>query len=311
MKTSPGETTIRSVILHTPKNDSRTTPVVISCPHAGIYIPPEIYKNVKVSAQEILLRSEPDTAILTESFAKSSGAAHIQTRLAPGILNVGRPVNALHPDDIRGSISTIKHDKNNSTVKDRYGDGLISYKTLVSRENVYYPGKEPDAAEIQRRIDTYYTPYHDALENLVRGMLRKHGYCLIFDVHSCTSKGLPGQADEGQDRPDIILGNLNSSSCSEELTGKLVKTITAFGFTHALNYPFSGGYITQKYSAQSSDWGLSNCESIQIEFKRSMLGIHDQTAILSCKNKFKKAKTLAQQLMATMSEYAQRQSHQP
>ncbi len=188
---------------------------------------------------------------------------------------------------------------------------MVACKTLYGDEWFYKAEEHPDAEEIEKRIEEYYSPYHDALENQVERKLNQHGYCLVFDVHSCPSKGTPADSDTGQERPDIIISDADGLSCDLQLVNKLRETAQSSGFTAGVNHVYKGGYITELYSKHASALETKNCESIQIEFSRAILGMNEETLEIEDTGKLTNAQELTAELLNIMAQYATENSQEP
>ena len=110
---------------------------------------------------------------------------------------------------------------------------------------LYRDGFEPDAAEVERRVQRYWRPYHDALANELSRLKTQHGHAVLFDGHSIKSE-LPWLF-EGR-LPDLNLGCAAGQSCAPSLRDALAATLRAQSdFTHVVDGRFKGGYITRHY----------------------------------------------------------------
>ncbi len=52
---------------------------------------------------------------------------------------------------------------------------------------IYLEDQEPDAAEIERRRETYHAPYHAVLEAELDRVRALHGFAVLYDCHSIRS----------------------------------------------------------------------------------------------------------------------------
>jgi hypothetical protein len=59
--------------------------------------------------------------------------------------------------------------------------------TTFDNQPLYHAGREPDEAEIARRRDTYFLPYHDALAAQITRLRARHGTVVVYDAHSIRS----------------------------------------------------------------------------------------------------------------------------
>src|SRR6185312_16943699 len=109
-------------------------------------------------------------------------------------------------------------------------------------------GEEPDEAEIARRREMYWQPYHEAVSGELERMRGRHPRLVLWDGHSIRSR-VPMFFD-GQ-LPDFNLGTANGASCSPALQDALVEVLRAQApggagrYSHVVNGRFKGGYITR------------------------------------------------------------------
>ena len=116
---------------------------------------------------------------------------------------------------------------------------------FFSGEPLYRPGQAPDAAEVARRRDTYWRPYHDALAAELARLRAAHGHAVLFDGHSIRSE-LPWLF-EGR-LPDLNLGSASGTSCAPALRALAADALAAQSdFTHVVDGRFKGGHITRHY----------------------------------------------------------------
>src|SRR5690348_17142072 len=136
--------------------DPGSAPLLISLPHDGSHIPDEIASRMHPRA-----RRSPDTdwhvTRLYAPLAQALGASLLRPLASRYVVDLNRPADgqALYPGRREtGLVSTIGFD----------GEPLY----LASEH-------EPDAAEIQRRIDAYWRPYHQALQQELARLRALHG----------------------------------------------------------------------------------------------------------------------------------------
>lgn len=93
-----------------------------------------------------------------------------------------------------------------------------------------------------------YDAHHKSLEKAVEKALREAGRCLIFDCHSFSTKRLPYEnLPKGkEERPEICIGTdaFHTPSWLSEL---LITAFTEAGYRVAVNTPFSGTMVPEKY----------------------------------------------------------------
>lgn len=231
-----------------------TTPLLISLPHDGSFIPDDVAARMHPSA-----RRSPDTdwhvGRLYGPLAEALGASLIKPVASRYVIDLNRPADghALYPGQKEtGLVSTIGFD----------GEAL------------YRNGEAPDAAEIQRRINDYWRPYHHALAYEIERLLKAHGRMVLWEGHSIRSK-VPMLFD-GQ-LPDFNLGTATGTSCSEVIQAKLQGALEAQQrYTFAINGRFKGGYITRHYGSPAAGVHAIQLELSQVNYMDEESFLYDE-----------------------------------
>jgi N-formylglutamate deformylase len=110
---------------------------------------------------------------------------------------------------------------------------------------LYRDGMAPDPAEIARRIQAYWRPYHVALRAEIDRLHTTHGHAVLFDGHSIKSE-LPWLF-EGK-LPDLNLGTVDGASCAPTLRSALARVLGGqTDYTQVVDGRFKGGHITRQY----------------------------------------------------------------
>ncbi|WP_341913219.1 N-formylglutamate deformylase [Ferrovibrio terrae] len=127
---------------------------------------------------------------------------------------------------------------------------------------LYLDGMAPDAAEVTRRAEQYWRPYHDRLAAELAAIKARHGYAILLDGHSIVSKA--PRFFQGK-LPDLNLGTNEGRSCDPALAAQAYGVLSAApGFTHIHNGRFKGGYITRQYGRPAE-----NMHALQLEMAQS------------------------------------------
>ena len=203
-----------------------SAPLLVSVPHDGTFVPDDIAARLTPQAQRV-----PDTdwhiARLYE-VARTLGASMIV------------PTHSRYVIDLnRGEDDTSLYPGQNTT-------GLVPLRRFTG-EPVYLPGREPDAAEVASRIDTYWRPYHAALRGELERIRAQHGRVTLWEGHSIRGSGL-AFLFEGR-LPDLNLGTANGASCSPALQARIEAGLAAQTlYDWVANGRFKGGHITRHYA---------------------------------------------------------------
>jgi N-formylglutamate deformylase len=197
------------------------SPLIVSMPHTGTHIPDWLAPRLSAAA-----RSLPDTDWHLErlyDFLDGLGASVLVATHSRYVVDLNRP-----PD-------------NANLYPGRDTTGIVPMDTFHN-EPLYLPGFPPSDQEMTQRIQTYWKPYHERLQQAIAQTKAKHGYALLWDAHSIFSV-LP-RFFEGK-LPDFNLGTADGKSCRAGIGETLAKSVE--GYSVVLNGRFKGGYITRRY----------------------------------------------------------------
>lgn len=203
-----------------------TAPLLISMPHAGTYVPPELAARFTEEARQV-----PDTdwhMPRLYAFAREMGASILCANYSRYVVDQNRPPDgaSLYP----GQSVT----------------GLCPVDTFYDTP-IYAAGDVPDAAEIAARRVAIWQPYHDCLRQELDRLRSLHGRVVLWDAHSIRS--VVPRFFEGK-LPDLNLGTADGKSCDPALAGKLLAVASSdTRYTSVLNGRFKGGHITRHYGA--------------------------------------------------------------
>ena len=214
-----------------------TAPLLISLPHDGSEIPPEIAARLTPSA-----RRAPDTdwhVSRLYAFARELGASMLVPRFSRYVVDLNRP-----PDDV-------------SLYPGQNTTGLCPI-VQFSGEPVYLDGQQPTPAEIASRVQTYWQPYHETLQQEIARLRELHGRVVLWEGHSIRAV-VPFLFDGRL--PDFNLGTAGGASCTPALQARLDGVLSAQSrYSHVINGRFKGGYITRQYGRPAD-----RIEAIQLE----------------------------------------------
>ncbi len=215
------------------------SPVLISMPHNGVLIPPEIQSKMTDSALQVV-----DTDWHLDklySFARELECNMIIPYYSRYVVDLNRPEDnqSLYP----GADTT----------------GLCPL-TQFNQEAIYKKGCEPDAEEIERRIELFWRPYHSQLSNALNQIKAQFGYAFLFEAHSI--KSVVPRFFEGTLK-DFNFGNFAEKSSSEVVTN-FIKQWQPEGYSKVVNGRFKGGYITRHYGSPSE-----GIDSLQLELSQA------------------------------------------
>jgi N-formylglutamate deformylase len=201
-----------------------TTPLVISIPHVGTRIPDDQRERYLPRALDV-----EDTDWYLDrlyAFAADLGASVLVPAESRYLIDLNRP---------RENTPMYAGSNNTELCPTRFFTG----------EPLYREGRAPDAAEVARRIEAYWQPYHDALGAELARVKSAHGHAVLFDAHSIKSE-LPWLFDGTL--PHLNLGTVEGRSCAPSLRAALGSVLAAQErYTHVVDGRFKGGHITRAF----------------------------------------------------------------
>jgi N-formylglutamate deformylase len=215
-------------------------PIVLGLPHTGTDVPPDI---VGLLNDRGLALADTDWNIHRLYGGLLDNVTTVRTHIHRYVIDVNRG-----PDD--ASLYPGQNTTGLCPVTDFAGDPI------------YRDGCEPDAQEIERRRQTYHTPYHNVLSTELARVKAIHGVAVLYDCHSIRGKIPYLFADT---LPDFNIGTNSSTSCAASME-KAVEEIchSAPDFTSIVNGRFKGGWTTRNYGQPAR-----GIHAIQMELAQS------------------------------------------
>jgi N-formylglutamate deformylase len=212
-------------------------PLLVSMPHVGTDIPDEVARTLAPCALAV---ADTDWHLAElYGFLEAQGASTLSARWSRYAIDLNRPP------------------ENTNLYPGLDTTGLCPVDTF-GREPLYQGGATPSEAEVRRRLERYWRPYHDALAAELERLLALHGRVVLWDAHSIASQ-VP-RFFEGR-LPDLNIGTADGTSCAPGLEQAVVGVARDQDrFSLAVNARFKGGYITRHYGRPQA-----NVHAIQLE----------------------------------------------
>jgi len=219
----------------------KKVPIVISVPHCGLEIPDEL-KEDYVDSQ---LKSLDDADWFVHDlydFASEMGITIIYAKYHHWLIDLNRDVKSV-PLYNDGRLIT----------------GLCSTTDFFGNP-IYKNGKVPNQKEVDRRLTTYFWPYYAKIESLLDERKAEFGEVLLWDAHSIRERVPTIQKDPF---PDMILGNDNQSTASNNLIDAAFNQLCEGEYQINHNMPFKGGHITRYFGKP-----VNNINALQLEMNK-------------------------------------------
>lgn len=264
--------------------DIRTTSVVFASPHSGRDYPWSFVRRSVLD--EKTLRSSED-AFVDGLFASAPlHGAPLLAAVAPRAwIDVNRSADELDPALIEG-VSKSAHNP-------RISSGLGVVPRVVANGRAIYRGKI-SLREAQTRIDGFWKPWHDAIDQLLRDSLVMFGEAILVDCHSMPHEAIESIGHSHGKRPDIVLGDRFGAAAGSEIVDQIEAAFEAAGLRVARNTPFAGAYVTQHYGRPGRGQ-----HAVQIEIDRALY-MNEQA--IRPNNNFDAFKALIDNVVAEISE---------
>lgn len=201
-----------------------STPLLISMPHAGTYVPLDIASKMTPAALQV---ADTDWHVdRLYEFARELGAGTLMGTHSRYVIDLNRA-----PDDrplYPGASNTE-----------------LCPTMSFAEAPLYREGLEPDRKEVTHRRELYWAPYHRCLAAELYALRQRHGIALLYEAHTIRSQ-VP-RFFEGR-LPDLNLGTGGGVTAHPDLERRLQKLCAdRTEYTSVLNGRFQGGYITRHY----------------------------------------------------------------
>ena len=214
-----------------------TTPLLVSLPHCGELIPPELHARYHPRALDV---EDTDWHLhKLYAFAAEMGASVLQPRASRFVIDLNRP-------------------SDNAPMYPGANNTELCPTRFFTGDALYVDGAAPTDADVAQRTAQWWKPYHGALEAELARLRAAHGHAVLFDGHSIKSQ-LPWLF-EGT-LPALNLGTVNGASCAPSLRDALAGVLGAQQrYSHVVDGRFKGGYITRHYGRPDE-----NIHAVQLE----------------------------------------------
>jgi len=231
--------------------------VVYASPHSGQYYPPEFVSAANIDLYQ-LRQTEDGHVDALYAAAPRFGAPLVKACYGRSYLDPNREPYELDPQMFR---DPLPNHVNTTSLRVIGGLGTIP-RIAANGAQIYR--EKMGFREADQRVRTLYHPYHQALRHQIQHAKRAHRFCIVVDCHSMPSVGGPLDRDEGTRRPDVVLGDRFSTTCSPKLTELARNVLEKEGFSVGFNAPYAGGFTTYNYGRPNK-----GVHALQIELNRA------------------------------------------
>jgi len=202
-----------------------TVPLIVAVPHTGA----ELADVGDCFTSPWLARCDADWWIeQVYGFCGDLGATTLRTRISRSVIDVNRAPSgaSLYP----GMATT-------DLCPTTTFDGVPLYRRDAAAH-------EPNEAEIARRRQAWFDPYHAALAAEIARLRELHGTVVLYDAHAIRSR-IPRLFDG--ELPQFNIGTNSGASCAPSLARRVEQLCAVSGLGHILDGRFKGGWTTRHY----------------------------------------------------------------
>jgi N-formylglutamate amidohydrolase len=236
------------VALHAP--EVRRCPLVFASPHSGREYSDDLMAWTHLD-RGVLRRSEDAYVDRLVADAPRYGAPLVEARFPRVFLDPNRA-----PDDLDAAMFDPPGPRAAGPVSARAAAGLGVIPRLAADGRDLYQRRLP-MAEAHRRLEVFYTPYHNAVRREMEAARACFGESVLIDCHSMPSASARGA--------DIVLGDRYGASCSRAVIARAEAAFRAQGFAVVRNRPYAGAYTTEHYGRPGA-----GMQALQVEINRGL-----------------------------------------
>ena len=239
-------------------------PVVFDSPHSGTEYPDDFGS---IMSSESLRVTEDAFVDRLYGRAPEKGAVLLAALFPRCYIDPNRSPDDLDPAALDGPWPEPLEPSEKTL---RLGSGLI-WRTCYPDNPIY--DRKLSVAEVRRRIEIFYKPYHAAVTEAIEATQRRFSQVWHVNCHSMPSFSTAKSPEgPGKERPEFVLGDRDGTTAAPEFTALVRETLTGFGYEVAVNDPYKGAELVRAYSDPAA-----GRHSLQIEIKRALY--MDETTI--------------------------------
>ncbi len=226
------------------------TPLIVEVPHAGTFVDDVTRATLAVDASGIARDADLFVDELY-ALAPTVGATLITTPFSRYVVDLNRGETDLDEATVEGGPR-----------EPRATRGLVWRLTSDNRRAITRPLTR---AEVNRRLDLLYRPYHAALSRLIDERRAKFGFAIVLAGHSMPGTGRAGHGDAARVRADVVPGTRGRTSAADVFIDAVDSQARAAGFTVEHDTPYRGGFTTTHYGRPAD-----NVHVVQLELARRL-----------------------------------------
>lgn len=225
------------------------TAVVVEVPHAGLRVDPLTLATLAAPIRSIGVDADLYVDELYAG-APDAGATLLVAECSRYVCDLNRSEHDVDPLAASGGSAQ------------RAPHGLIWRDTTEGQRALFQPLSRD---ELERRLTTFYRPYHQCLTELLAAKRAKFGFVILLAGHSMPSRGRAGHADTGRDRADVVPGSRGRTTASHLVIDTPERVARPRGWSVVHDDPYRGGYTTAFYGRPER-----HQHALQVELSRRL-----------------------------------------
>jgi N-formylglutamate amidohydrolase len=208
------------------------TPLIVEIPHAGLGVDGPTLARLAAPARAI----GRDADLYVDDLyvdAPSVGATVITSHVSRYVCDLNRSERDVDAESVEGAPTHARATR-----------GIIWRLTSEGARVLDAPLSR---AELERRLDAYYRPYHRAVAEVLERKRARFGFAILLAAHSMPSVGRAGHGDPQAVRADVVPGTRGRTSAATRFIDCVDAHARKAGLSVAHDDPYQGGYTTQHY----------------------------------------------------------------
>ncbi len=228
---------------------SGESPVVVEVPHAGLWIDPESLAYTVAPARSIARDADLYVDELFQD-APSLGATLVCAHTSRYVVDLNRAEQDLDHETVEGG------------GRQPFPRGLI-WRLTTDGDPVLV--RRLPRAEVERRLDAVYRPYHRTLAAILTRKKERFGFAVLLCAHSMPSLARRGHQESPGQRADIVPGSRGRTTAAPAVIDLVDWHARTFGFSVRHDDPYRGGFSTGFYGNP-----VHNIHAVQVEISRRL-----------------------------------------
>jgi N-formylglutamate deformylase len=261
--------------VHQPTGEE--TPVVVEVPHAGVLVDAESLATLAAPGRAI---GQDADLYVDELYANAPrlGATLLVAHASRYVCDLNRSESDIDGLAVQGgSARSAPH-------------GLIWRATTDNQASLSAP---LSPAELERRLELVYRPYHRTLAELLTKKREKFGHAIVLCAHSMPSLGRVGHADAGKERADVVPGSRGRTSAANVVIDAPDVLARERGWKVTHDDPYRGGFSTAHYGRPAASF-----HAVQVELARRLY--MDERSLAKKHNDFESVQEFCDALVARL-----------